>query len=61
MDLQDLERFGRVWEVWRVGEGLGPFKKIWEGLGRFVGGGWRVWKSLGGFGSIWKHLGMPKL
>ena len=35
MDLQDLERFGRVWEVWRVGtvyEDLGWFGKAWENL-----------------------------
>ena len=42
MDLQDLERFGRVWEVWRVGtvyEDLGWFGKVWENL-----------RSLGDFG-----------
>ena len=42
-----------------MGEGLGPFKKIWEGLGRFVGGGGvggfgRVWEGLEAFGSIWE-------
>ena len=42
MDLQDLERFGRVWEVWRVGtvyEDLGWFGKVWKNL-----------RSLGDFG-----------
>ena len=42
VDLQELERFGRVWEVWRVGtvyEDLGWFGKVWEDL-----------RSLGDFG-----------
>ena len=42
VDLQELERFGRVWEVWRVGtvyEDLGWFGKAWENL-----------RSLGDFG-----------
>ena len=46
VDLQELERFGRVWEVWRVGgrvgtvyEDLGWFGKVWENL-----------RSLGDFG-----------
>ena len=42
LDFQELERFGRVWEVWRVGtvyEDLGWFGKVWEDL-----------RSLGDFG-----------
>ena len=46
VDLQELERFGQVWEVWRVGgrvgtvyEDLGWFGKVWENL-----------RSLGDFG-----------
>ena len=46
VDLQELERFGRVLEVWRVGgrvgtvyEDLGWFGKVWENL-----------RSLGDFG-----------
>ena len=42
LGLQNLGRFGRVWEVWRVGtvyEDLGWFGKVWEDL-----------RSLGDFG-----------
>ena len=32
VDLQELERFGRVWEVWRVGGRVGT---VYEDLGGF--------------------------